>query len=133
MASNDLPPSVRNSRWWYLIAAVPAFYLLVIVFISLFVIPAITGGSWSPLSLNEPLIAQIAVILAIPSFLITLILPYALYRDIGLLNESEVPTEWEPDQHEYAIAGAAGIFVTGVSFGVSVYYLYQRHVHLGVP
>lgn len=133
MSTDDLPLQVRDSRWWYWIAAVPVLYIIVFAVLVMFVLPLILGESSLVFGLGEASVARLAVALALPSFLIPLMLPYALYRDIGLLNEYDVVTAWSPDQNEYAILGAAGIFVTSISFGVSIYYLYQRHVHVSVP
>lgn len=133
MSGDNLPLRVRDSRWWYWIAAVPLVYVLVFTALAVFVLPLILGESDVVFGLGESSVALLAVALALPSFLITLVLPYALYRDIGLLNEHDTATAWSPDRDEYAILGAAGIFVTGVSVVVSVYYLYQRHVHVGIP
>lgn len=133
MSNDDLPLRVRDSRWWYWIAAVPLVYVLVFAALAVFVLPLIFGESDVVFGLGESSVALLAVALALPSFLITLVLPYALYQDIGLLNEHDTATAWSPDRDEYAILGAAGIFVTGVSVVVSVYYLYRRHVHVGIP
>lgn len=133
MSSDDLPTAVRDSRWWYWITAVPVVYALLLAIAVVFVFPLIFGESSRVFGFGEFIIVRLAVGGALITFLITLILPYALYRDAGLLNEYNIAQEWNPDQDEYAIIGAAGIFVTGVSFGVSVYYLYQRHVHVGIP
>lgn len=133
MSSDDLPLQVCDSRWWYWIAAVPLVYVLVFTALAVFVLPLIFGGSTVVFGLGESSVARLAVALALPTFLITLTLPYALYRDIGLLDEHDTATAWSPDRDEYAIVGAAGIFVTGVSFVVSIYYLYRRHVHVGIP
>lgn len=133
MSSDDLPLRVRDSRWWYWIAAVPILYILVFAVLAVFVLPLILGESTVVFGLGESSVALLAVALSFPTFLITLALPYALYRDIGLLDEHDTVTAWSPDQDEYAILGAAGIFVTGVSVVVSVYYLYRRHVHVGIP
>lgn len=133
MSSDDLPLRVRDSRWWYWIAAVPLVYVLVVAVMAVFVLPLILSESDLVFGLGESDVALLAVALALPSFLITLVLPYALYRDIGLLYEHDTITAWGPDQDEYAIIGAAGIFVTGISFVISIYYLYQRHDHVGIP
>ncbi|RYJ08377.1 hypothetical protein ELS19_17660 [Halogeometricum borinquense] len=113
--------------------AVPLLYTLVLGALLIFVLPIIIGDATHVFGLGESSVAILVAALALPSFLITLVLPYALYQDIGLLNEYNITTAWRPDQSVYAILAAAGILVTGVSFGVSVYYLYQRHIHIGVP
>jgi hypothetical protein len=133
MPTDDLPPSVRDSRWWYGIAAVPVLYILVLVVLGVFVLPLILGESSRVFGVGEFIIVRLAVGVALLAFLSTFILPYALYRDIGLLDEYDIATAWDPDRDEYTILGAAGIFMSAVGFGVSVYYLYQRHVHVGIP
>jgi hypothetical protein len=133
MSTDNLPPQVRESRWWYWIAAIPVLYVLVLAVLVVFVLPLILGESSRVFGFGEFVIARLAVGVALLAFLFTLMLPYALYRDIGLLNEYDIATAWNPDQTEYTILGAAGIFMSAVGFGVSIYYLYQRHVHVGIP
>lgn len=138
MSVADLPVQVRNSRWWYWIAAVPVLYTVLFAVLAVFIVPFILNDLGLVefgvvFGLDESSVALLAAAIALPSFLLTLILPYALYRDIGILEKHGAATAWDPDQDEYAILGAAGIFVTGVGFIVSVYYLYQRHTHIGTP
>lgn len=127
MSSDDLSDTVRDSRWWYWIAAVPVLYVITFfVFFGVFFAFLIGLGLFG-------LFFVLIIVFALPSFILTLMLPYALYRDLSLLSEHNVVESWDPDTDLYVIVGAAGIFVTGLGFVVSIYYLYQRHLHVGVP
>ncbi len=89
MSTDDLPIKVRDSQWWYWIAAVPVLYLVLFVVIAVFGLPFILsdlrlGGFGVLFGLDESSAALLVATIAFPTFLITLMLPYALYRDVGL-------------------------------------------------
>ena len=132
-ASTETPTVVRNSRWWYIIAAVPIIEILVAIVIAIVFTIVFGLGQSSFLGLGETAIAMAMAGLSILVALVSIPLPYALHRDLNVLNEYAALTEWEIEHHQYVIAGVAGIFIPIVGFAVSIYYLYQRHVHVGIP
>lgn len=133
MSSAEIPNEVRNSRWWYLIAAVPIIDLLVfsVVVVTFFLVFALDRTRI--LGFGETTIAMAMAALSIVIFVIMIVLPYALHRDLELLEEYITFDRWRFDRHQYLIAAVAGIFFPILGFGVALYYLYQRHHHVGIP
>ena len=69
---------------------------------------------------------------AVVLFAVFIMLPVALYMDARQVAQADL--DWEPDPTLYGILGLLQFFVTPiVGFFVSLYYLYRRHEHLGVP
>lgn len=125
-----------NSRWWYWIAAVPllqVIFFFVVPFFFFFMVAGLdlTGGIAHFVPFSMPLFLLLIVAIAVPSFIVTLMLPIALYFDSEAVNE--VDTDWNPDSTLYALLGVVAIFVGAVGLPLSVYYLYQRHKHVGTP
>ncbi|GAB3674279.1 hypothetical protein [Halopiger thermotolerans] len=123
---------VRRSRWWYVAALVPPFHVLTgAVFLA--IVAAAFEIVAVPFAGSESTLVLAAAGIAVPTTALTLLLPVALYRDVGALEGTGALKGWDPDRHQYAIAAAGGLFVPGVSAAVSAYYLYRRHVHVGTP
>lgn len=114
-----------DTRWWYWIAAVPVVYVLSIVVGFPFALVAMFG-----LDSAFAVFVFVALFMVLPGIITSIVLPYALYRDIESLPSDN---GWHPDRDLYVLLGLVGIFVAGVSPVVSLYYLYKRHEHLGVP
>lgn len=134
------PLDVVDSRWWYWIAAYPIvtllFVPLVILLAVLFLAPAlIVSPNGAPRAFFGLMgIVLVVVILAIvmTSLLVFLLLPVALYMDARAVGTA--PGDWEPDPLLYGLLGLLQFLTTPlVGLVVAVYYLYQRHVHVGIP
>lgn len=103
-----------GSRWWYWIAAYPAFSLLsiplaVLGFV-LFVPLGMTAPMGSDSALAGPLAFAVTVLViggmalyAILGLVLTVLLPVALYLDATELAESAA--EWSPDPILYGLVG----------------------------
>ncbi|WP_231190247.1 hypothetical protein [Haladaptatus sp. DYF46] len=133
MPSTDPPATIRSSRWWYLIAIIPIIELLMasIAGATFFLVFAL--DQTQILGFNETTIAMAMVLLSIVVFLVMILLPYAVYRDLELLEEYVTLTQWRFDRHQFLIGAVAGVFLPILGFGVALYYLYQRHHHVGIP
>lgn len=145
----DFPPlDAVDSRWWYWIAAYPIVLLLVIpvavVGLILFIVPvAVVGPGADPgpgagagfgaiLVLVALLVVGLLVIIGLLSFALIVMLPVALYLDARAVAAADV--DWQPDPFLYGLLGILQLFVTPViGIVVAAYYLYKRHVHVGVP
>lgn len=130
----------RSSDWWYLVAAVPVVYVVPFVLVAVAVVWllfAAVGAGVSPdafalaggLGFGLLMVGVLAV--GALTVLVTLLLPVALYKDIEAVEHAS--PEWTPDRDLYVILSLAGLFVGGLSAVVALYYLYQRHAHVGVP
>ncbi len=143
------PPSERSSpdsrsrpdsRWWYAIAAVPITYAVSFLFggvATIWALLLVLGAGMAPnagivVGGGISLLIFGALAVAAVTVLVTVLLPVALYFDTELVAEVD-SAGWNPDRDLYVIAALAGLFVSGLSAAVALYYLYRRHVHLGVP
>ncbi|PSQ42419.1 hypothetical protein BRD17_08810 [Halobacteriales archaeon SW_7_68_16] len=133
-----------DSNWWYLIAAVPVVSIVATAlvagailsfFAGIAVLPVDpSGGGLSGIGLGLGVVGILLVVgLLLVSLVVTLLLPVALYYDIEAVTAADVG--WDPDRELYLVLGILNIFVAQGLIGlvVSVYYLYQRHVHVGTP
>lgn len=137
-----------DSRWWLVVAAAAAFWAVVYAVGVLFALVAVLGvfggaffGSMGP-GHGFPfpffpgafgLAALLIVPLVLVGFLVSLLLPVALYLDSEAVGRADVG--WTPDPVLYAIAGVVGLFAQGLPIqpAVALYYLYRRHEHVGEP
>ena len=133
MTATDIPSDVRNSKWWLLIAAIPVLQILVIaVIVGIFYV--VFGlGQTRIFGFGEARIAMAMTGLSLLVLPLMIALPYALYRDIERLDDHGAQAHWDVEQDHYTIAAAVGIFFPIIAFAVALFYLYQRHVHVGVP
>lgn len=131
-----------GGRWWYLVAAVPIAYVVPALLAPLVFLFVLTGSlgivAGGPPELfgavggvGFSLLVVVIATVALAAVAVTLLLPVALYKDIELVDRSEV--DWHPDRDLYVLMSVAGIFVSGLSAAVALYYLYRRHQHVGVP
>ncbi|WP_458207550.1 hypothetical protein [Haladaptatus sp. NG-SE-30] len=138
-----------NSRWWYWIAAVPTvfvFWVVTVVWVAFAISmePGLLAGSGdSPLT-RAAAVSLVAV--GVPFVVLTAFFPLAVFQDTQAISRAEAG--WEPSGN-YALVALLGLVVlaglalsdlslaviTGfvVSVPFSVYYLWLRHEHLGVP
>lgn len=112
-----------STQWRYVIAAVP---FVQIAWLSLFAVVLLPG--YDPFDLTfagfEGTTA-VLVALFVPTALLTLALPVAVYRDVTYLEEAGTIRE-DSDRHRFVMGALAGLFVPGLSALVSTYYLYRR-------
>lgn len=136
------PLDVVDSRWWYWIVAYPVVTLLFVPFVVissvvilspfLAVGPEGPGGGAVVLALVGWMLLLLTVFLVVAVFVVVMMLPVALYFDARAVGLSHV--DWEPDPILYAIGGLSQFVVTPlVAVAVALYYLYQRHEHVGIP
>lgn len=142
-SASEIPPlDVVDSRWWYLIVAYPVVTLLII--------PAmlVLGGiAFAPFAVISPdpqpgigvVIGLLGIVFALlllvtlfASLAIFVMFPVALYMDARIVSKANY--EWKPDPLVYGLLGVAQFVVTPfIGLLVALYYLFQRHEHLGVP
>ncbi|WP_227375172.1 hypothetical protein [Haladaptatus halobius] len=138
-----------NSRWWYWIAAVPtvfAFWLVTVAWVAfaIWLEPNLLYGPSNPL-VHSALVSLAAM--GIPFAVLIAIFPLAVFQDTVAINRAEAG--WEPSSRNYALVALLGLvalaglafadlslavivgFVLSVPF--SLYYLRERHEHVGVP
>lgn len=130
------------SRWWYWVLAYPISLLIVLPLLVVLAIVAVApvvllgaspapgvGGVWIVIALFGG-----AIVLALVGGLVVIfaMLPVALYFDARAIAEAGI--DWEPDPLVYALIAALQFVVTpAVGLVIALYYLYRRHVALGVP
>jgi len=136
-----------DSNWWYVVAVMPLFslvgclvfgWMLAAVFLGigtgLLPTTPMTGPGMSG-EMPGGLFA-----LMIPMFLfgtvgtvLTAVFPISLYLDAKAVRAADVG--WDPDPVLYALVAVVGIVSTAFAIGIplSLYYLYQRHRHVGTP
>ncbi|WP_433628863.1 hypothetical protein [Halomicrococcus sp. NG-SE-24] len=136
-ATTQDAPTV-DSRWWYVVAATPLVFvvtwILGIWFFGLALFSVGLGG-------GEPFLfgpfAIVAVFVALfVGLLVTAMLvlfPVAIYLDAEAVNRAGVG--WQPDSVLYALVAAISAVATGFTLAIplALYYLWQRHEHVGVP
>lgn len=128
-----LPRADVDSRWWYWIAAVPAFALVALVggvffaFGFLFDL-FLTGGlfTFGAAFLFVPVAGLVGLVL-------TVMYPVATYVDARAVAESRA--EWTPDPLVWGLVALASVVLSAFSLSVvaSLYYLYKRHGAVGTP
>ncbi|WP_327050676.1 hypothetical protein [Halomicrococcus gelatinilyticus] len=127
-----------DSRWWYVVAATPVVFVVTWVFGIWFVAGLFLGVGFG---FVEPgVVAPLAVVAILFGMLVGLLVtvmlflfPIAIYLDAEAVTRADV--DWNPDSVLYGLAAAVSAVATGFSLSVPValYYLWQRHEHVGVP
>jgi len=135
-----------DSRWWWWIAAVPAFGLLsviaavgltVLLVVGVFTVGAGGGGPPGMVELftggGVLLVGVLVAVGALVGLVLTVMFPIALYVDGTAVRDAGY--DWDPDPLLYALVAVVGtlfgsFLITGP---VALYYLYKRHVAVGVP
>lgn len=131
-----------DSRWWYWILAHPVGFVIgtpLIVLLGLLIaIPVVglvadSGTAFGALWLLLLLLAGVFLTFVILMLMaVFVMLPFALYFDAKAIRDA--PVDWNPDPLVYALLGALQFVVTPlVGLIVGSYYVYRRHVELGVP
>ena len=128
-----LPYADVDSRWWYWIAAIPAYVvlggLLAVLFVGVFIFDLfVTGGLASVFG------AFIVLpVLGLVGLALTILFPVATYVDARAIAASDAP--WTPDPLVWGLAAVATVVLSAftLSFVMALYYLYKRHVAVGTP
>lgn len=131
-----------DSRWWYWIAAYLVVAVLFVPFVAVaafaFLVPTIVVGPGSgpavgaPIAVAALLFAFLVFVFVVAAFVVSVLLPVALYMDARRVAQADL--DWEPDPVVYGALGLLQFVVTPlVGLVVALYYLYQRHEHVGVP
>lgn len=128
-----LPRTDVDSRWWYWIAAVPAFGLAALVG-GVFLL----FGFLFDLFLTGGLLTFGAAFLLLPAAglvgaVLTVMYPIATYVDARAIAESNA--DWTPDPLVWGLVALASVVLSAFSLSVvaSLYYLYKRHGAVGTP
>lgn len=128
-----LPSLTVDSHWWYWIAAVPVYFVLsTLVGFGAFLL-AVTGLALdSGVGVFVLFVVAFALI-AIPGVVLSVMFPLATYADARAIAGAEI--DWTPDPVLYGLIALAAVLVTAFTLSVplALYYLYQRHRHVGVP
>jgi hypothetical protein len=137
-----------DSNWWYVVAVMPLFslvgflvfgWMLAAVFLGIgtglmpvempMTGPGMSGGmpgGFFALMIPMMIFGTVGTVL-------TAAFPIALYLDAKAVRAADV--RWDPDPVLYALVAVVGIVSTAFAIGIplSLYYLYQRHRHVGTP
>jgi len=147
--STDAPDAAEptdpapDSRWWYWVAALPAYYVVgtvvgFIVGVAVFLL-ALTGAATMEPAMGAPMgvgfgfagVFVLAVLLAGVGLLLSVVFPLAVYYDATAV--AEAPGSWDPDPALYGLLALAGLVAQPLQVPLAVYYLYKRHGAVGVP
>lgn len=137
-----------DSRWWYLVATVPLYYVLAsiagfLVGAAVFVL-ALTGsagmmdGMWhagpgmhTGFFVGGSLLFLGVLGLVLVGMVLSLAFPVAIYLDAEAVER--VRSDWQPDPALYGLLGLVGIVAQPLQVALAVYYLYKRHESQGQP
>ena len=135
-----LPEAGVDSRWWYGVAAVPLYALLVLVggFVAV-VLFALAGvvdvaGAGGLAGFSTFLfVAGIGALVGLGGVAVAVVFPVALYVDARAIERLD--GEWTPDPVLWGVVAVVGVVVTNfvVSVPLALYYLYRRHEAVGTP
>lgn len=118
-----------RSRWWWWIAGLPisvGFWALTVVWVTI-----ATGGTGLLVDPLRSAAALVTVGLGIPLLVIAAAFPVAVYYDGQAVREvSDV--DWHP-MHLGATAAATLLTGPVLSVPFACWYLWQRHLAVGVP
>lgn len=137
-----LPEATVDSNWWYWIAAVPAYFLLVFALgigaalLFLFAFALDVAGLAGLGSVIAGLVATLGFVgLALVGLVVAVLFPVAVYVDARAIERADLDIDWRPDPALYGLLALAAVLVTNFVLSVpfAVYYLYRRHQHLGTP
>jgi len=138
LAEDD--PTVVDSKWWYWVAAVPAYaavgLLGGIVAFGLFILSIgidVAGGMGLATGTLVLVGTLVAVLYGLAGLVLFVMFPIGIYLDAQAIAEADV--EWEPDPVLYGIVAVTTALFSAllVSLVVAIYYLYRRNQVLGVP
>jgi len=142
-----------DSRWWYWIVAAPAvfaFWVVTVAWVALAIWVESDIAVWAPG--NDPVTQSASIsltVFGVPLVVLVAILPLAVFQDTRAIDCASV--EWSPPGSIYALLSLCSwlvgvamrlLFVylsiaiiagSATSVVVALYYLWQRHEHVGVP
>lgn len=133
-----------SSRWWWGVAIIPLLYILVWVGVAglEFFSVRVPGDppSLAPLPGTVRPFLYTALTVGVSIILVTVLNPVfvvSLYKDVTAVRAADAG--WKPSKYGYGLVSLihlVGILIPLVYFvtlPAAVYYLYQRHRHVGVP
>lgn len=128
-----LPPPDVDSRWWYWIAAVPLYFVASLLIGGFAFVIAVLGLATDLGGLFLLLFGAAFLLIALPGVILAVMFPLALYVDARAVAGANV--DWSPDPILYGVLALAAVLVSAFTLSVplSLYYLYQRHRHVGSP
>ena len=130
-----LPRAGVDSRWWYWIAAIPLYVVVGAAAVLLFAVVALLGFGigFDAGFVVTGLFFLTVVALVLIGFVLSIVFPIAMYIDARAIANSEA--SWTPDPLVWGLAALATevLSVFTLSFVMSIYYLYKRHVAVGTP
>jgi hypothetical protein len=136
----EADPTVVDSKWWYWVAAVPAYaavgLLGGIVAFGLFILTIgidVAGGMGLATGALVLVGTLVAVLYGLAGLVLFVMFPIGIYLDAQAIAEADV--DWEPDPVLYGIVAVTTALFSAllVSLVVAIYYLYRRNQVLGVP
>jgi len=130
-----LPYADVDSRWWYWIAAIPAYVVIAAAVGLLFAVVALLGFGIGIEAgfVGFGLLFVLAVVLGVVGLALTILFPVATYVDARAIAAADAP--WTPDPLVWGLAALATVVLSAftLSFVLALYYLYKRHVAVGTP
>ena len=139
-AMTEADPTVVDSKWWYWVAAVPAYaavgLLGGIVAFGLFILSIgidIAGGMGLATGTLVVVGTLVAVLYGLAGLVLFVMFPIGIYLDAQAIAEADV--EWDPDPVLYGIVAVTTALFSAllVSLVVAIYYLYRRNQVLDTP
>jgi hypothetical protein len=128
-----LLPGLRpDSRWWYWIAAVPVYFVLSMLLAFGGFLLVVAGVALDiPFGLVIPIV--IVALIGLPGTVLSVMFPLATYADARAIAGADI--EWTPDPILYGLLALTAVLITAfvLSVPLALYYLYQRHRHVGTP
>jgi hypothetical protein len=128
-----LPALTPDSRWWYWIAAVPAYFLLSTLLAFGVFLLVLTGLALDSGITLFVLFVFAFLLIGLPGVVLSVLFPLATYADARAIAGADV--EWTPDPILYGLLALAAVLMTAFTLSVplALYYLYQRHRYVGTP
>jgi hypothetical protein len=135
-----LPAASVDSRWWYWIAAVPAYFLVTLVGGVFAAVLVVFAGLLDVLGLGGlaslsafVVFGGFAALFGLVGLAVAVGFPLAVYVDARAIEEAG--GEWRPDPVLWGLSAVVAVLVTNfvLSVPLALYYLYRRHETLGTP
>ncbi|MFC7167155.1 hypothetical protein [Halospeciosus flavus] len=115
-----------NSRWWYWVLFQPLVAALIAVFALFTAITALVGPTGTTGSLF-PVALLGTIVFFVLALLFSVMTPIAVYFDTQAIGEAD--TGWNPDPTKWTLF----TLILPIQAFVALYYLWERHEHLGQP
>lgn len=135
-----LPEAGVDSRWWYCVAAVPVYFLVVLVGgaigAGLFVFAGLLDlagfGGLASVS-TVVLFGGVAALFGLVGMVVAVLFPVGMYVDARAIEALD--GEWTPDPVLWGLFAVVAVLVTNfvLSVPLALYYLYRRHGAVGIP